>query len=263
MLFRAALLAFALTAAPNLVGRTAPTIPLKSIDNKNMSLATARGRYCLLVFSDAKSRLLARHFLAQNAARLGTARNIAIYNIMVPGQLVIPRAAWLYQARADAQKTIAEARESVMTFQQEAFDTLQFRFHADFDRRFSDLFDAPRGVVSMVLIDPNGYILAQEKDAEEPSVHRVIGLIRANKLAPGSHAAVREDLASDDARAAAARRLGVKTPKPFKRDPDDEDEEDAPPAAEQPASEGTDDEAAAAPAGAPKGASKKKNRFLY
>lgn len=263
MLFRVALLAFALTAAPNLVGRTAPTVPLKAIDNKDMTLAAARGRYVLLVFSDAKSRLLSRHFLAQNAARLGSARDLAVYNIMVPGQLLIPRAAWLYQARADAQKTVAEARESVMSFQQAGFDGLTIRFHADFDRRFSDLFDAPKGVVSLVLIDPNGYILAQEQNAEEPAVHRIMTAIKARKLAPGSHAQPVPGAASDDARAAAAGRLGVKTPRPFKRDPDDEDEEDAPPAAEEPKAEGNDDEAAAAPAGAPKGASKKKNRFLY
>lgn len=263
MLFRVALLAFALTAAPNLVGRTAPTVPLKAIDNEDMTLAAARGRYVLLVFSDAKSRLLSRHFLAQNAARLGSARDLAVYNIMVPGQLLIPRAAWLYQARADAQKTITEARESVMSFQQAGFDSLTIRFHADFDRRFSDLFDAPKGVVSLALIDPNGYILAQEQNVEEPAFHRIMSAIKARKLAPGSHAQAAPGAVSEDARAAAASRLGVKVPARSRRDVDYGAEGDATPASEEPAPEARDDEAAATPAGAPKGASKKKNRFLY
>lgn len=250
------------SAAP-LVGRTAPNVPLKAIDGRDMSLARARGHYVLLVFSDARSRLLSRTFLAHNAARLGQIRGLSIYHIQVPGQVLMPRAAWLYQARADAAKTVAEARDSVMSIQQDAFDRLDIRFHADFDRQFSDLFDAPRAVVSLVLVDPNGYIAAQERDTEEPAVQRVIRALKEHKLAPGSRAPrpPATEL-TDGARQAAASRLGVKTPAAYPRE-SDEDEDEAPPVQEQPPPPGRDEEAAVTGAPPPHGASKKKNRFLY
>ncbi len=175
----ALLFAATASAGPVPVGSAAPQAAITALDGREMSVASARGHWLLITFSDYRSREAGWAFFKAHAPRFAQVPGLVVHNVIVPGGVALaPRAVVLMRLRSDTARLQREVRDGLPEKDRARFDATDVRWHADFDRHYSERFGAPPHQVSAALVDPAGRLAAFEDAVSGSTVERLLALAR-------------------------------------------------------------------------------------
>lgn len=161
-----------------LVGAPLPDLAFSGLDGRDMSRASARDRWLVLAFTDARSRDEGVRWFKASAARLAKLAPVSVYNVVTPGGVFLaPRPAIRSRIASDARKLSREARASLAPDLAKRFDEVDVRWHVDFDRAVTARFAAPHHRLSLVLVDPAGTVLRYEDAVDAGTLDRLAKLV--------------------------------------------------------------------------------------
>lgn len=175
----------AIASSDPVTGGPVPAAPITSLDGQSMDPAQARGRFLLLAFTDRESRDQGTSWLEEHLPRFLGRENLSLYNVIVPGGVfMVPRRSILDHVRKDVARIEAAIRESLAPPDRARLDALDIRWHVDFDRKVSKLFEVPAHQVSLILVDPAGTIVFREQEVSREAIDRVLDLVSESSMRP-------------------------------------------------------------------------------